>query len=448
MYWGDPHAINFNFEQFDHMGVGAYSLWQSAAAGLDIQTFQCPVSAKATVNVALAVRLGSHLVTIVGDALNVTHNDEAVLMSEGSAVAESFGPYATGAGSLLIYREAESKSHRRWSAWRWRLQLPMASMTVNALTTGRRLGRMGHIMHYTIIADTELATSASSRGVCTNFCPVERHSDDGGAVSCEASDCDELPVEAVVFRQPLLAEMYDLCGGGSSSVGQPSACDPPTAEQACNETGFALGDAEALCASLQPDADLYHACVFDCCATADAEVCVNMTAPVIEVKEAFTPPPMPPRLPPSPSPPPSACPSPPPSMLSSPLPPSLSPPPSTSPTSPPSASPSPPPSMPLSPPAVAPIECDVVQLDFYAACSGSNADGSPKPLYNNLDGTGPRTTDPEVIRYQAIGTLDGAAIDLVVRAAGSYHPKNSANNGCNGQFGQINVVVRPSCPSR
>ena len=34
-------------------------------------------------------------------------------------------------------------------------------------------------------------------------------------------------------------------------MGQPSACDPPTAEQAWNETGFALGDAEALCALLR-----------------------------------------------------------------------------------------------------------------------------------------------------------------------------------------------------
>ena len=82
-----------------------------------------------------------------------------------------------------------------------------------------------------------------------------------------------------------------------------------------------------------------------------------------------------------------------------------------------------------------------VELDFFQACAGSNADGTAKPRYNNLKGFGPRFSDPEEIRYEAIGTINGLVFDLVLRATSSYYTGNPSNNGCNGQFGQISVWV-------
>ena len=54
------------------MGLGAFQLLDAPSAQLEIQSFQCPQPRwirGATVNVALAARVGTHTVVIVGDEL-------------------------------------------------------------------------------------------------------------------------------------------------------------------------------------------------------------------------------------------------------------------------------------------------------------------------------------------------------------------------------------------
>jgi len=75
-----------------------------------------------------------------------------------------------------------------------------------------------------------------------------------------------------------------------------------------------------------------------------------------------------------------------------------------------------------------------VQLDFF------NANVS----VNNLGGQGPFFSQPEEIRYAGIGSYGSEDFDLVVTSRSKYAPMNSANNGQNGRFGQINLAVGSS----
>ena len=75
-----------------------------------------------------------------------------------------------------------------------------------------------------------------------------------------------------------------------------------------------------------------------------------------------------------------------------------------------------------------------MQLDFF------NANLS----VNNLGGQGPYFNQAEEIRYSGIGSYGSEDFDLVVTSRSKYAPMNSANNGQNGMFGQINLGVGSS----
>ena len=93
-----------------------------------------------------------------------------------------------------------------------------------------------------------------------------------------------------------------------------------------------------------------------------------------------------------------------------------------------------------------------VELDFYTSCvQGVN--------HSNLGGAGP-DAGPEELRFSRIGNLNGVPIDLSMRVLNStadayaissawnftytdpaYTPANAARNGCDGKFGQVNVMM-------
>ena len=62
-------------------------------------------------------------------------------------------------------------------------------------------------------------------------------------------------------------------------------------------------------------------------------------------------------------------------------------------------------------------------------------------MYNNLGGMGPNFDEPAMLRYAGVGTKDGDRVDLTVTAVTAYVPTNTASNGLNGAFGQINMNV-------
>jgi len=75
-----------------------------------------------------------------------------------------------------------------------------------------------------------------------------------------------------------------------------------------------------------------------------------------------------------------------------------------------------------------------VELDFYSACSVT---------VNNLGGQGPNFDEPEQIRYSNVGTYDGETFDMIIeiRPESSYTPANYDNNGLNGKFGIVNILL-------
>jgi hypothetical protein len=96
-------------------------------------------------------------------------------------------------------------------------------------------------------------------------------------------------------------------------------------------------------------------------------------------------------------------------------------------------SPSPPP-----PPSLPPYCIDGhVNISLAEGC----ATGSP--AINNLGGYGPGT-GPPVIRYEGVGSMNGA-IDLVVRSTSLYSPRNTRQNGCSRGssqgLGSLNVLA-------
>ena len=83
------------------------------------------------------------------------------------------------------------------------------------------------------------------------------------------------------------------------------------------------------------------------------------------------------------------------------------------------------------------LRCEptAVNLDF-ATHDGSECNLASK----NLGGTGPVFTDPEELRYAAVGRVNGADFDLVIRNTTEYLGKKTRPSGCNGVFGLINVA--------
>jgi len=64
---------------------------------------------------------------------------------------------------------------------------------------------------------------------------------------------------------------------------------------------------------------------------------------------------------------------------------------------------------------------------------------------DNLGGLGENFDDPEELRYQGIGSLNGQGFDLVVTTRGSYASTKPKKNGLQGTMGVINIE---SCSGR
>ena len=67
-------AESFGGAQYDHMSVGVFSYFNSTAAQLHVQAYQCPQEhwyPDASAMVALAVLVGDTLFTVIDDQLTV-----------------------------------------------------------------------------------------------------------------------------------------------------------------------------------------------------------------------------------------------------------------------------------------------------------------------------------------------------------------------------------------
>ena len=95
----------------------------------------------------------------------------------------------------------------------------------------------------------------------------------------------------------LYSYLMHQCSGDNNPDPR-SPCDPPSSDDACEQTGFPMADAIAACASLQSSPNAYDACIYDCCITAvraihaaqtrDAHACARLRTGVAHRVHTFS----------------------------------------------------------------------------------------------------------------------------------------------------------------
>lgn len=114
-------------------------------------------------------------------------------------------------------------------------------------------------------------------GICMRRCNAVVHN---GTTTCDRDECNALPEEQTLFKavnSSLYSYLVDSCSIVSGKLSR-SPCDSPKAAQACDATGFPIASAFEACSDLKKttSASAYDSCVYDCCVTADANLCKGL----------------------------------------------------------------------------------------------------------------------------------------------------------------------------
>jgi len=278
--------VSFGGDKYDHMGLGAFELLNAPTAQLQLQAFQCPQPnwiRGATANVALATRVGTHTVVIVGDALSVFNGtDPHPLISVDKWDTGTHDYSVDSIAGVFRLRRTAARNQR----FRWRIESRDWLVSSYTYPAPAGLVAMGHMMNFQIGLGPHHVTLTDNSGLCTHKCTgVSMY----GSTSCEHADCNVLPESDALFsnvNSSLYSYLMHQCSGDNNPDPR-SPCDPPSSDDACDQTGFPMADAIAACASLQSSPNAYDSCIYDCCVTADTEFCKGLAEESDEETQDF-----------------------------------------------------------------------------------------------------------------------------------------------------------------
>lgn len=206
---------------------------------------------------------------------------------------------------------------------------------------------------------------------------------DDQAGQCALQKLKVLPAEMLVT----LEQNDKVCSDNGMAGHECDDPDPPppvlTKEELCERNGVAMSHAEELCADQQEHgSDIFEACTFDVCSSADAQAQLNAVGGA-ELEAAL-----------------------------------------------------------MNPEAKCTIKADdCLPCDI---CATSKSVDLSKVVQNNLGGLGP-DSGVEEIRYKDAIQLDGKKVDVVLTTLDAYiTPKSSKNGFKNGGFGVFTMKVKTS----
>ena len=286
---GDPHLRSFGGERYDHMGLGAFELLNAPTAQLQLQTFQCPQPRwirGATANVALAARVGTHTVVIVGDVMTLYNGSAGVPLVSVDSSSEGEQDYSieSTAGEFRVRRSSGRGQHQRW-----RLESRQFVISSHSYPAPSGIVALGHMMNFQIGLGPQHVSLSGNTGLCTQSCAGVTIS---GSKVCQSDDCNVLPSQQALFHDvnsSLYAYLLNQCAGTTVDDNPRSPCDPPTNAEACTNSGFSLATATAACAPLQGSSTprAYESCIYDCCVTADVDFCLGLARETDEQTKDF-----------------------------------------------------------------------------------------------------------------------------------------------------------------
>jgi len=260
---GDPHVYSFQGEKFDVFGIGTYRLLalRTATESLEVQSFHAPANCPwctASSNVAVAVKAGPHLVTIVNDAAFIN----------GSSLSKYKGSFVDGQRLRV--------GQQRQGGARWRSSYSRgAKVVIEVSFDGSPVViesqdfiavpmATGYMQDVRIELPAHLALSPSLRGICE---------------SSSAEGIVNLEPEESIFPAQLewkLQHEHGMYPGGSADNYRPAK----TVDEACAVPGLqvTLAEATTACASISVlGPDLFNQCRFDYCATGGDDVALSTT---------------------------------------------------------------------------------------------------------------------------------------------------------------------------